>query len=86
MKTISQLTESILVRCLDGQTLDANAEAKVRDYIREHLHAIRRDAILVAPLHTDEFLAKMGVSGKPGRTLLERIDKELRSIKRSEID
>lgn len=86
MKSKAEITEEILGKCCRGYRVSPMAEEKLRDYIRQYLDAITRPGgTPIAPLHCDDLLAAMHLTGAEGRSILQCVDAEIKGTKGSEI-
>jgi hypothetical protein len=84
-KSASDLVEEILQKCNPPDNMSAESEVKVRDYIRQHINAIKHQAAIVINRTDDKFVSDMGLSRNEGKAFLDRVNSELGKIHRSDI-
>lgn len=75
-KSVDSMTEQIFSNCGPPSDLNPECETKIKNYIRQHLEAIKRGAISVPSLVDDRFAARMSLTIKD-KSFLDRINMEL---------
>ncbi len=84
-KTASELVEEILRKCEPPGNMSSESEAKVRNYIRQHIEAVKRQEAIVVSRTDDKFVSDMGLSSDEGKAFLDRVNSEFGKIPRPDI-
>lgn len=84
-KSASELVEEILLKCNQQDKMSLESEVKIRDYICQHIEAVKRQAADIVSRTDGAFVSDMGLLGDEGRAFLERINLELGKVRRSDI-
>lgn len=75
-ESVDSRTEQIFYNCSPPSDLNLEGETKIKNYIRQHLKAIKRGAASIPSLLDDQFASQMSLSLKD-KSFLNRINTEL---------